>query len=167
MRRRTYLTSLLGSAAVLSGCSARGLRTDGGKDLESYQPDKEIVYDHDDLSLEVLQDTIHHKDEVEFRVSNTSQSQVTLGCDNPWALQKNTDGKWQHVTWTNQKYYDLCASLLPPGDSITETVTLSESKLETQASEVKAELTPGNYRFVVLGSSPFLAVDFEVQSEDQ
>lgn len=53
--------------------------------------------------------------------------------------------------------------MLSAGESRIEQVTLKRSALETQTETVRNELKPGLYRFVLLGTDPFLAVDFRVK----
>lgn len=162
MRRRTYLTGISTGVAGLVGVTIADLRSDGGKPQAEYQDDKQVVYEHDDLKLRISQDTVRLGDTIEFEVTNTGDSEITLGCHNPWAIQKQSDGEWRHVTWTSGKYHNLCATVLSPSSSLEESITLSKFELASQADEVHAELRPGQYRFILLGSSPFLALDFTV-----
>jgi len=160
MNRRSYLASVVATAAVPAGYIAL---TDRQTDrTPGYRGDQSVVYEHDDLQLRLLQDEVQLGDTVEFEVTNTSDLTVVLGCHNPWAIQRRFDGEWRHVTWTGERYYQLCASGLAPGDSLTEQITLSESELEAHADELQTDLVPGAYRFLLLGSSPYLATDFDV-----
>lgn len=160
MNRRRYLTSIGASAAALAGCTAVGESGDNSR--PGYLGKHEVIYEHDDLELRLLRETVRFGDTVEFEVTNTSLSKIILGCNNPWALQRRSDGDWQHVTWTGDRYYQMCALELSPADSRVENITLSESELERYPDEHSTKLRPGRYRFLLLGPSPFLAIDFDV-----
>ncbi len=159
MNRRTYLLSGGATVATLAGFAAVGTLQDESQ--VEYQG-KDIVYERDDLSLRLRQEPISLGDTGEFEVTNTGDSKITLGCNNPWAIQKQSDGDWQHVTWTGDRYYQMCATELSPGDSLVEGITLSKSGLERGSNEHSPELRPGQYRFLLLGSSPYLALEFEL-----
>ena len=160
MKRRTYLASVTTTAAVLAGCTARGAPQTESQ--AEYQGEQKIVYEHDDLSLRLRQEEVHLGDTIEFEVTNTGDSTTTLGCGNPWAIQQYSDGDWQHVTWTASRYHQMCATELSPGDSLVEDVTLSESEFDRGSDEDFAELRSGKHRFLLLGASPFLALDFNI-----
>lgn len=168
MKRRTLLAG--GSVALLGGVAGAVVGfeppSSGDEPRAAYQDEGEIVYDHDDLELRFEAESVHLGDTIAFEVINTGDSKVSLGCHNPWALQRYADGEWRHVTWTGSRYYQMCATELPAGESITERVTFSESSLENQASEVHGELQSGQYRFVLLGSAPFVAVGFPIRSAE-
>lgn len=160
MNRRTYLSSLAATTVVFSGCSALG------KSPEDSQPEyygqENVVYEHDKIDLNLRQETVHLGDSIEVEITNTSDSEVFMGCHAPWALQKYSDGDWRHVTWTAEGYFDLCTTRLTAGSSLVQGLTLSKSELENQADEVRGDLTSGKYRFVVIGMSPYVALDFDV-----
>lgn len=160
MKRRTYLASLgVGVTSLV------GITTAYGSQKESqpaYLDNERVVYEHEDLELRILQETVRLGDTVEFEVTNTSDSKTVLGCHNPWAIQTVSDGEWRHVTWTGDRYYQQCATVLSPGGSLVESIKLTESELEGYPDEDGADLLPGHYRFLVLGSSPYMAIDFEL-----
>lgn len=166
MNRRTVLA---GAAGVL-GVSAAGAVTTrklfpARHNLRGeYAEDDEVAYDHDDLRFRASQAAVHRGETIEFEVTNTTDSRVPVGCNVPWAIERHADDTWYTVTWTGREYYQMCASALPSGESYVERVTLSTDALDRQTGdvEVRGELQPGRYRFVLLGPSPFLAVDFEV-----
>lgn len=101
-------------------------------------------------------------DTVEFEVTNTGDSPITLGCGNPWAIQQYSDGDWQHVTWTASRYHQMCATVLAPGGTLVEDVTLSESEFDRGSDEDYVELGSRQHRFLLLGASPFFALDFNI-----
>lgn len=160
MKRRTYLASLGAGATALAGIAT--VYKSRAEPQPAYREDEQVVYEHDDLELRLLQDTVRLGDTVEFEVTNTGDSMTILGCNNPWAIQTRADDEWRHVTWTETRYYQMCALELSPGDSHVERVTLSESEFENHPEEDAAELRPGRHRFLVLGSSPHLAIDFDI-----
>ncbi|WP_368411899.1 immunoglobulin-like domain-containing protein [Haladaptatus halobius] len=100
---------------------------------------------------------------MEFTVTNTSTTKVSLGCGIPWTLQQRTNGRWREVIWTASDGVPHCLTRLPPGKSFTEEVTLTRSAIETQNGTVKYDLTAGLDRFVLIGTDPFVATDFRFQ----
>lgn len=164
MKRRTLLAT--GSVALFGGVAGAvvGFEPPSAEDTSraEYQGEERVVSDHPDLKLWAGSESVRLGETIEFVVTNTGASDVNLGCKNPWAIQRYTDGEWRQVTWTGSQYYQLCLTKLSPDETITETVTLSKAGLERQASEVQGELRLGTYRFVILGSSPYLAVTFDV-----
>lgn len=168
MKRRTFIAT--GSLALSGGItgSVLGLDPSGmiDKPRPEYRDDDHVAYERDGLELRTLQETVSPGDTIGFEVSNTSDSETVLGCHNPWAIQKRGDGEWYHVTWTSSRYHLLCGTAIPQGDSLVERLTLSESWLETNADDVHTELTPGQYRFLLVGTSPFLAVDFRIRESE-
>jgi hypothetical protein len=161
MKRRAYLGAVGASAAALSGCVT--VRAPQNQSEVAYQVGHSVTYDHEDLTLRPLQERVHLGDAIAFEVINTGDSSASLGCRIPWALQRRSGDDWQHVTWTGDRYYQMCAKSLSPGGSVEVEIELSESGLEAQASDVRGELRPGTYRLLLLGPSPNLTVDFEVQ----
>ena len=160
VKRRTYLASVGTSAAVLSGGLVLGEFEKGTVTPE--RENRRIVYEHEDLRLQTLQDSVRLGETIEFEVTNASDSTVVLGCDNAWIIQTHSDGEWQDVTDTPSSYYDLCAFELPPGESRVERATMSKSELEEQTGNLLKELRPGQHRFVLLTTVPRLAVDFRL-----
>ena len=164
MKRRGYLGLISSSAIALSGCTA--LAGAQNESNAGYLGDQKVVYDHDNLDLRLHKDTPHLGDEVEFEVSNTGDSAVTLGCQNPWAIQQYLNGGWHHVAWTEERYYYMCATDLAAGASFTEEITLSESAFERSQDEDYVKLDTGRHRFLLLGPSPFVALDFEIDESE-
>lgn len=160
MNRRAYLASFAAGTAALSGCTALGKPQEDSQ--PAYYGQKNIVYEHDDLCLRLQQETIHLGDTIDVQITNIGDSHVALGCHKPWAIQKYSDGEWRHVTWTGDGYYDMCAERLAPGSTYREEITLSKSELENQADTVDDPLTPGRYRFMLIGITPYVAIDFDV-----
>lgn len=134
-------------------------------DQPEYLGREPVVYDRDDLQLRALHDSVRRGETNTFEIKHTGSSEaINLGCNIHWALQVYQDEQWKHVTWTGGRYYDLCYTAISAGQTVTETVPLSRSDLaeNSDISEVVIDLTPGKYRFVLLGSPPYLAVNFNL-----
>lgn len=173
MNRRRFL----GVAATVAVSSAVGCiggivgggdgRTALGEDYEpltDYYFGESVVYNYKQLRLRAVDSPVSVGGVIKFRITNTSGSSVTLGCRNPWTIQKRVDGEWHDVVWTSADSYLTCATPLPAGESTIVNVTISEVALETQSREVPLELNPGQYRFVMLSPNPYLAVNFRVHA---
>lgn len=162
MRRRAVLASGVVGLFACAGCTAPGRLAHARQDWPEYGDHAAVVDEHEELELRLRDGPVHLGDTIEFEVTNVGTADVSLGCDNPWALQRYADDGWRHVTWTADRYYQLCLTLLAPGNARVESFTVSVGKLEERASEVETALEPGRYRFVLLGPDPFLAREFEV-----
>ena len=162
MKRRTLLAAVGTGAVALAGCTALGKSADESR--PGYLGQEPIVYYRDDLTLSLRDQPVHRGDTVEFEATNTGNSDISLGCRNPWALQYQTDNGWEHVTWTGGRFYLLCLSSLPPGESVTEEVPLSREKMAAREdiSTVQRPLRPGAYRFTLVGPTPYLALQFNL-----
>ncbi|UPW01440.1 hypothetical protein M0R88_04885 [Halorussus gelatinilyticus] len=160
MKRRTYLGSIGVGAAAFSGGIVLKRSENGSEGSENQRTP--VVYEHEDLRLETLRDSVSLGETVRFEVTNTGDSTVVLGCDNAWIVQTYSDGEWRGVTDTPRSHYQMCALELPPGESRIETATMSKEKLETQTGDLLGELRPGRHRFVLLETDPRLAADFRV-----
>lgn len=169
MKRR----ELLGVGALLLGGSAVGIVLGNGPSASNnpsqpaYFELKPIVYEREPLQLRAQTDAVRRGDSIPFEVRHTGGSEnISLGCDIPWAIQKYEDGEWKHVVWTDQRWQDLCATLIAPGDTLTTTVPLSATSLADKQgiSEAEADVTftPGKYRFVLVHANPPFAVNFRV-----
>lgn len=163
MKRRPFLVSVSASMAALAGCTAISAPQ---ADSRVGYPEEEVVYERDGLQLRLLQETVRPGEPIEFEVTNTGDSMTVLGCHDPWAIEKRSDGEWQLVTWTADRYYDMCATGLAPGDSLVERITPSGSAFERSPDGHAAELRPGQYRFLLLGPTPYLALDFTVSKPE-
>jgi len=158
MRRRRLLASL-GAASALAGCATGYVADDVGP---SYRNEAPVVYDRADIDISLRDGPPRLDGTVAFAITNTGEDGVSLGCKNPWALQRRDDGEWHHVTWTASRYPLLCLTSVGPGRTYTERVTLSEEWLTEQGMSVERPLTPGTYRYVVVGTSPYPALEFEL-----
>jgi hypothetical protein len=159
VQRRAYLAAVGASVPAFAGCTT--LAESSNQSRADYRGEQEVVYEHDDLTLRLRQAEVTLGDTVEFEVTNTGSSAIVLGCQNPWAIQQRSDDGWRHVAWTGERYYQMCATELGAGESLVEEVTLSESEFD-RGDEAHVELAPGEHRFLLLGSSPFVALDFEI-----
>ena len=160
MKRRAYLASLGVAATSLAGIPIA--YKSQAKSRPAYRENERVVYEYKRLKLRLLQEPVRLGNTIEFKVTNTGDSKIVLGCNNPWAIQRYSTGEWRHVTWTGDRYYQMCAQELSPGSSIVERITLAESKLAGYPDEYSTELRSGRYRFLLLGSSPYLAIEFDV-----
>jgi len=124
-----------------------------------------VVYDHDELRLQAGEGPVRLGETIAFTTTNTGDSSIPLGCHNPTTIQKQVDGEWRDVVWTTADGYLTCATMLQAGHSTSEAVTITKGELESSTEEVRVELTPGQYRFVLLATDPYLAADFQVQAE--
>lgn len=161
-RRRLLRVSGAVVSASLAGCSASALPPSDDSSRPAYVDGTDVVSDHDQVTLSVAPDTVHVGEDVVFDIRNQSPSDVTLGCHNPWALQQHTDDGWAHRTWTADGYYDLCARILPTGERTTIEFTLAAGALPERATALEDALQPGRYRFLLLGLTPYLGVEFTV-----
>jgi plastocyanin len=165
--RRRLLHLVGASASVpLAGCTVSALRSEEANSDPEYVDEADVVYEHEQLALSVQPATVRLGDTVEFEIRNQGTSEFTLGCHNPWALQQQMNDGWTHLTWTAEGYYDLCAFVLPAGERTTTQITLSEQALTERAAPLDGVLQSGTYRFLVLGTTPYLAVKFTVNESD-
>jgi hypothetical protein len=173
MNRRRVLGSVAtGMVPFLAGCISSG----GGKESkpnlgEDYMPLTEyyfsdtVTYDHDELRLRACDSAVQPGGTIKFKITNSGDSAVGLGCHNPWTIQKRVDGQWRDVVWTSADAYLTCATVLPAGKSTIEKVTISRAALAIEGEKVRFELNPGQYRFVLLSTDPYLAADFHVRAK--
>jgi len=170
MRRRRFITGGLltglgggGIAAVALGHRPFSANED---DSAAYRSNSRVAYEHETFELSASRDVVRFGESIDFEVTNTGDSDATLGCNNPWAVEAYADGEWRTVTWTGESYYQMCATLLGPGSSVTESIRISKPRFGTGTDGVEFRETPTRYRFVLLGSDPYLAVDFTVRSDE-
>ena len=165
MKRRTLIrVGGLGVAGVATTGAAFGVEPFGSDDSRpEYLGQESVAYERDDLRLEMLRGIVRRGETVTFELTNSGESWITLGCGNPWALQKRAAGGWRHVAWTGERYYQLCLSGIEPGETVTEHVPMSKSELDSEFGPVIIELAPGEYRFVLIGLEPYLATDFHLR----
>lgn len=169
MSRRQALmagAALLGASGT-AAATARGIGPLAADDPSQpeYLGSKPIVYERPPLVLRPEPAAVRPGDTITFEVHHTGESEsVSVGCEYPWAIQAYNDGEWHHVVWTATRWHNLCASGLPPGETHTIQLTLSEEGLaeERYMDEVNVTFTPGTYRFILVGTDPALAVNFQV-----
>lgn len=169
MKRRELFGA--GALAVLGGSGVRtalgiGPFTSNNSSRPDYFELKPIVYEREPLLLRAQTDAVRRGDSITFKIRHIGESEnISLGCHIPWAIQKYEAGKWKHAVWTDQRWHDMCATSIAPGDTLTTTVPLSGTALADNhgISEGEADVTftAGKYRFVVFVNPP-LAVDFRV-----
>jgi hypothetical protein len=155
--------ALLGGGAIVASFAAG--RLPFGESWPPYHGREPVVYERDDLRMVAKGDPVGLGEPIAFEITNTGETEsIPLGCHVPWALQAYEEGWWYHVTWTSGRYYSLCATMLEPGDTATVRVPISKSALaeEPRVSELDRELVSGTYRLVLVGTHPYLAVNFQV-----
>lgn len=158
---RRPLLHLLGSSSVLlAGCSASSSESQPFSELFGEHP---ITYQHDELDLSIPAESVRVGDTFLVRLTNTADEPVGLHCGNPWTLQVYRENQWKELIWTTADGWGGCAGSIPSHQTQTERVTLARSALESQTEEVRGELSPGKYRFVLLSTDQFPAVDFHVR----
>lgn len=166
--RRKFLQLSVGSGVVFSGCLVNGAEFEptsrNPEPLTEHYGGHPVKYQHDGLRLSVASTDVQPGGTFRFEVENTSTSEITLGCGNPWTLQKFRDGEWRDVIWTTANGFPTCATPLPAGETRTEAVTVEREELASQTESVREDLTHGRYRVVLLSTEPFLAEEFRVRS---
>ena len=160
--RRTLLSLSIGGLTALSGCSVTKSEQ---QPLTALFGGHSVAYDHDRVRLSLSTSTVQLTETFEFTVTNTSEAMVSLGCGNPWTVQKYRDERWRDLLVTSADGFGGCGTDLPPGESRTDQVTLSKAALETETETLNEDLTPGQYRLVLLSTDPFLAEEFRVRGQ--
>ena len=69
--------------------------------LEFEEP---ITYKHDHLQLSAR--AVVAGDTIEFTVTNTTMTEISLGCGNPWTLQQQKNGRWREMMWTTSDVFN-------------------------------------------------------------
>lgn len=166
MNRRTVLRSLgVGAAAVAGAAVVENTWSGNG----TARANERVVYRDPDMQLLLTarQESVRLGDTIDFEVFNGGIEDAALGCNNPWGIERLVDGDWQTVIGRVSKWRPLCLTLLGPGETVVERVTMTEQALEapSHTGELQSALRPGLHRFVLLGTVPHLAVDFQVLPE--
>lgn len=168
MDRRTVLRSLGLSAAALAGAAVVENAWSGGGTARA---NERVVYRDPDMQLLLTarEDSARLSDTIDFEVFNGGTEEVVLGCNTPWQLQRDLEDGWRDVTVSTREWQPGCLYFLPPGEALVEQVTLTESGLRAEAhvDDLQIPIHPGAYRFVLMGTRPHLAVDFEVLPGNQ
>lgn len=163
--RRTVLSLSIGGIAGLAGCTGLAgyaAPEPQGEPVTEFYGGRPIEYHHDRLRLSLSKKAVRVGDSLQFAVTNTSESNVALGCHNPWTIQTFREEEWKDVVWTSANGFPSCSTVLEGGETRTERVTVDRAALETGTETVKEELTAGRYRLVLLSTDPFLAADFHL-----
>jgi len=159
--RRTVLSASVGGLTALAGCSLIGSDTEP---LTALFGDHDVVYRHEQVTLSPASETVPLGETLEYTVTNTGDSAISLGCGDPETVQKFRDETWRDVVFTSADGFGGCGSSLDAGASHTDGVTLTESALESETEVVKESLEPGRYRLVLLFTEPYLAAEFHVRA---
>jgi hypothetical protein len=169
MRRRDLIgaagVTLLGGGAAVGTVLGVGPLASEDSSKPWYLGRASVVYERDRLRLSARQDAVRRGDTITFEITHIGDSEpVSLGCNVWWAIQTYEDDEWRHAVWTDGRFHQLCASEIGSGRTLTEKVPLSRTALAEHRgiTESNTEFTPGKYRFVLVGSEPYLAVNFRV-----
>jgi len=123
-----------------------------------YRYDRNIVYGKDDISLTLTPSTVTKGETLTYKLTN--ETDTTLELDgNAWAIETLVTDQWKTAAWTSAKYGADGPLLLSPHDTRAREIELTQSSLAEQ-SQVRRALHSGQYRFVFLGTAPFLAAEF-------
>lgn len=163
-RPRRRLLRDCSAAALLpfTGCLAAGFAPGERESRPNYLDDGTVVTERAAVELSPSKRVAGIGDTIRFSVTNTGSDEFGLGCHSPWAIQRRTESGWKHVAWTGEEYFQLCLTTLGPGETHIEEIEFSESALRQRVSKLATDLCPGTYRFLLLGSKPFLAVEFSL-----
>lgn len=162
MNRRHFIAGSLASTLGLGAIGLSIADREQSQEETTYKKDDSVVYNHQQVELELDSTTLSRNDVLSFNIVNKTDAKLSLGCKIPWAIEIFQDGDWNTVVWTASKYYDLCATVLPPKESQSGEIRLTESNLEQYTKEDEGKLEPGSYRLVLTGLSPFAAADFNI-----
>ena len=179
MDRRTYLSALALSMASAGCIGSAGTDDPTGQeegDMDdtsqpAYLDEGSIVYKREPLELRAPTDMVRPGESITFEIRHMGDSEdISLGCHIPWAIQKYENEEWKHAVWTDERWNQMCATSIAPGETLSQTISLSGSALAENhgISESEADVTfaPGKYRFVLVHSNPPLAVKFSVLPEE-
>ena len=158
--RRTLLRVIGLLAVPLAGCSTTGQPT-----LTKFHGNSSVVYTHDRIRLTGPENPVTLGQTAEFTITNTSSNNIGLRCGNPWTLHQQVDGGWRDIIVTSADGTCSGGSSLAAEESKTIEVEMETSELESRTETVQYELQAGTYRFVFLGTDPFVATDFVIQPE--
>ncbi len=90
---RRHLLGVAGASlpVPLAGCAVSAFRSEEAHAGPAYLDETGVVYEQEQLALSVQPDAVRLGDPVTFEIQNTSTSEFTLGCHNPWALHRQTN----------------------------------------------------------------------------
>lgn len=164
MNRRRYLGVIGGLLSTLAGCSALG-GPPRGQWMSTLYGGKGIVYTHDYLELTGPDQSIRVGEAAEFTLTNTGGNSPNIGCGSTWTFQRKDGDSWRELLYTTAEGTAGCAGYLDPGESRTTRLTLDKAGVEENVGgTLVEEFAPGQYRFVWLGTDPFLAVRFRIDA---
>lgn len=160
-RRAVLRGAPVGLGVLAGGCQSVGHPLNPSQSLTAHHGGGPVASDHDQVRLRARRARVARGEAIGFDVANVGDAPVALGCGNPWTLHQRRDGRWRDVLRTSAVAHPQCATRLQPGESIVERVTIPTT-LANRPETVAFDLTPGRYRFVLLGTDPFLAADFRL-----
>lgn len=161
--RRSLLCIGVGLSLPIAGCTAFGGNTPEGRPMSAAYGNNPIVYSHDTLQLTGPDQPIRAGDTVRFTLTNVGESTASIGCGSTWTVQRNDGESWCELIYTTAEGHAGCANSVAPGNSQTTRLTLDKAALEDSiGGTLIEEFRPGQYRFVWLGTDPFLGVQFRI-----
>jgi len=122
-RDRRNLLAALGAGSVsglFGGIALERLYLEPKRNRRYYEKQLPIRGQNESLSIESNLQSVSYGEEITFKIQNTSDTErVNLGCNINWAIQRKDEheGGWKHVTWTNGRFHDMCATSIFPGDT--------------------------------------------------
>lgn len=120
-------------------------------DLDEYDVRRTNAYG---FSLEVSPAHPRLGSDVAVTLENVSDRAAITGSRNRYAIQRLTDGEWQHLFGVPEETVVLYKDVgiqHDPGSGFEWTFTLRREALETDIYRVCSPIRPGRYRFVYLG----------------
>ncbi|MFC5970555.1 hypothetical protein ACFPYI_04350 [Halomarina salina] len=165
MNRRRFLGATGGLLTALAGCTALGGDGPQGHPMSAGYEDNPIVYSNGTLQLTGPDQPVRAGDHVEFTLRNVGDETIESGCGSSWTIQRNDGESWRELIYTTARGGAGCAAPLAPGESRTTRLTLDKAGIEDSiGGTLVEEFTSGQYRFVWLGTDPFLAVRFRIDA---
>lgn len=164
MKRRSVLCVANIGIVALSGCSTTSDNSAQSRPASELYGDHPIVYSHDELRTTGPDKPVAAGESIAFTVTNTSDSVISLVGGSSWTIQRETDGSWQELIWTTNDALGGGERELNPGESHIYQFELSRAGIEDKVGgTVRETISTGTYRFVVLGTEPFVAIRFRVE----
>ncbi|WP_049971875.1 hypothetical protein [Haladaptatus cibarius] len=145
---------------------------------ELYSPKSVAEYTLDDDRLVEVEDEwlrlSADREAVEFgrtitvTIENVSEREVIVSPEHPFTLLEETKSGWVELVGTTANGVPLAALALSPGSSeAIELPIRRDAVADFGTYGLLRELSPGQHRFVYLGSNPYLCIDFEIKPSEK
>lgn len=143
--------------------ASNGTDTETDEDQPYYYRKLPLNERNGELTLESDKQTVRLGEEITFEVTHVGESDlISVGCNINWALQRLDGDEWKHAAWTEERFHQTCATALTPGDTLRETLEMSEQSLGRIVT-LAAGLNPGTYRFILYSPTPPAWTTFELE----